>query len=388
MHNRLARVVAASLAAALVLAACGSDDAPEEPSSAPDPAAPAEPSEPEGEEEPWRAEPAPEDDSLRELKYMEPSLRELGIAMERDRSTVTLGNFPTRIRNWNRQFDEVNVQYQAMDPIPALLSGNIWMIQGEPLLVWPALDEGIVDGVLVGITNDTESWNLFTAPGIESPEDLEGKNFASGGPGWSWDTVARILFEDEYGLDIDELVNWVTVSGGSDGMMQALLAGQIDGFMGQPRHEAPILEAGGNLLFSQAMDNAQGMLLVERDTWENHYDAVCAVIEGMLETHLWIAAGSEPNDIDRLEYILPMYAEFGYDTADLEAVWESSYPFTWSFDMGATVTALDRQLAVSQAGDEPVVSADFDWRDHFDWTCVWELQEAYGLPLRPDPAEL
>ncbi len=387
MRNRFVRVLAASLAAALVLAACGSDDAPEEPTAAPEPAEPAEPGE-EGDDEPWTAPEVPADDSVRELKYMEPSLRTLGLAMERDRVTVTATNFPARVRNFERQFDEVNVLYAPMDPIPALLSDDIWMVHGEPALLWPAMETGVIDAVIVGLHDAREFWHLFTAPGIESPEDLEGRNFASGGPGWSWDAVARVLFEQEYGIDLDSHVNWVTVSGGSDGMMQAMLAGQIDGFMGQPRHIAPIEEAGGQLMFGETVDNAQGAFMVERDTWENHYDAVCAVLEGVLETNQWILGGSEDNKVDRLEYILPMYETFGYDTEGVEDAWIATFPFPWAYDISASAEAFDRQLAVLSAGDDATLTPDFDWRDWVDFTCVWELQEAYGLPLNPDPATL
>ena len=34
------------------------------------------------------------------------------------------------------------------------------------------------------------------------------------------------------------------------------------------------------------------------------------------------------------------------------------------------------------------LSVDFDWRDHTDFSCVWDLQEAAGLPLRPSPADV
>ncbi len=377
-----------SLAAGLVLMACGADD-PAPPAAESEPAAP-EPAEPEEEEEEeWRAAPAPQDGSLRDLKYMEPSLRELGLVMERDRYTIIANNIPAIERNFNRQFDVVNVQYAPMDPIPALLTDDIWIVHAEPALLWPALHQGVVDGVLVGVNNDTETWNLFTAPGIESPEDLEGRRFASGGPGWSWDQVARVLFDQEYGINLDDHVEWVTVSGGSDGMMQAMMAGQIDGFMGQARHIAPLQEFGATLMFSDHVDNAQGMFIVQRDTWENHQDAVCAVLEGVLEANDWILRGATTeNAVDRLQYIDPMLEAHGYDTTDSEANWTATWPGTWAWDISAGVEAWDRQYEVLIAGDDPVLDPSFDWRDWVDFTCVWDLQEAYGLPLNPDPADL
>ncbi len=386
MRNRWFRIIAASLTAALLLAACGSGD---EPVATPDPEPAGEaPSEGEpGEEEEWRAEPAPEDDSLRDLYYMDPSIRDLHFVSVRDRYTIIANIIPSIERNWNRQFDSVTVQYALMDPIPALLS-DAWIVQGEPALLWPALQEEVIDAVLVAVYQDTEAWTLLTGPGFDTPESLEGARFGSGGPGWAWDIVARVLFEQEWGINIDDHVEWVTVSGGSDGMMEALLAGQIDGFMGQPRHIDPTLESGGNLLYRDLVDNAQEMWMVERSTMENNRDAVCAMIEGALETMQWIEAGSEDNKVDRLQYIDPMLQAHGYDTTDSETTWTASWPFTWSRDMGASAAALDTQVEILSQDEEAALRPDFDWREHFDFSCVWDLQEKYGMPLNPDPADV
>jgi hypothetical protein len=317
--------------------------------------------------------------------FTDPSLDQLDIVMERDRITILLNTIPAYERNWQHVFDEVNIVYTD-ESIPALIGADTWIVHGEPLLLWPALDEEVLDGVLVGVNDAREFWYLLVGPGIEEPEDLLDATYCAGPAGWSWDNVFRVLMDQEFGLDADEL-RWVTIAeGGSDGMMQAVLAGQCDAFMGQPRHIEPMEEAGGQLLFDELYDNAQGMFIVQRETWENNYDAVCAALEGMLEANQWIDAGTEPNKIDRVDDIIPMLEEHGYDTDGAHAAWEATYPFTWSYDMGADVDAWDQMRTLLQTGD--VISDDFDWRDHTDFTCVWELQEAYGLPLNPDPDSL
>ena len=56
-------------------------------------------------------------------------------------------------------------------------------------------------------------------------------------------------------------------------------------------------------------------------------------------------------------------------------------------DLGADEVMFDDvQRIMQREGGE--LSADFDWRDHTDFSCVWDLQEAAGLPLRPSPADV
>ena len=373
MRTRMTRVLAAAAAGALALTACGGDEDPEE-----EPAAEEGAGEEGGDEEGG--------DEGGEL-----SLSELSMTFEAERSTQLMNLMSAKERTWNEQFDEVTLT-ATEEPIPALISGAAWLVQNEPGLLWPALEQEVVDGVLVGVFNDTDAWYLFTAEDITSPEDLVGRTFSGGAVGDSWNTVARLIMRDEWGMNPDD-VEFVSVGGGSDGRLEAFLAGQIDGFMGQPRHRPLVEEAGGNELYGEVIDMAQGMFMVERETMENNKDAVCAALGGLFEANQWIASGEEDNWQDRQPQVEEYLTTNGYDPSeaglDITRTWEQSQEaeFNWALDLGAPVAAWDRQLEImSRDGGE--VSKDFDWRDHVDFSCIWELQEEAGLPLNPDPDEM
>ncbi len=382
MRNRFLRVLAASLAAALVLAACGSDDADTAAPEAPEPEPAAEEGE-EGDDAPPADGPAYE--TVFPV-YDNPSIPELDIIFERDRFTIVMHTVPAKNLFWSQVFDEVNIVYSD-DAVAPLVSGAAWIVQAEPALLWPALEQGVIDAVTVAVTNDAEQWLMLAAPGIETPEDVVGKRITGGTIGDSWNTIARIILRDHLGVDPDDM-EWVSVSGGSDSRMDAVLAGQVDLAMAQLRNLAPVEEIGGSAIFNQRVDSAQTQLVVMRDTLENNYDAVCAAVEGQFAGQLWMDDGDDEYELDQMRNVWPMLVDEGYAFDDPDALWIAGYPGTHSRDAGASVAAFDTQMEIHKGADDPVISQDFDWRDHVDFTCLWELQEAYGVPLRPDPNEL
>lgn len=366
MHRRTLRFAAAGLATALLLAACGGSEEPAAP--APAPTAPA---------APGAGADAPEELSLNRLAF----------TFEAERTTQLMNLMAAKERTWDSIFDEV-VWSVTEDPIPLMISGERWLINGEAISLWPAMDAGIVDAVIVGVFNDLDSWFMLTGPGIEQPEDLIGKKFSGGSVGDAWWTVAEIIFEEEFGIPFSS-VEQVFVGGGSDARMQALLAGQIDAFMGQPRHVPPVLEAGGNCLFCEYRDLAQGLFIVERRIMEEHRDAVCAALGGLFEAHQWFQTDGPASESD-WRSVQPQVEEYlranGYDPTpgglDVERTWETSQgtEFNWAMDLGATAAMFDDiQRIMAREGGE--ISAEFDWRDYTDFSCVWDLQEAAGLPL-------
>lgn len=374
MRNRLLRYLAGSIAVALVLAACGG----EEPDAADEPGEPAAAEDPDDEQD--------EADEAEEL-----SISSLDLTFEAERTTQLMNLLAAKERTWDGIFDEVNLT-ATEEPIPALVSDAAWIVQNEPTLLWPALEQGVVDGVLVGVFNDTDAWYLFSAEGFEEPEDLIGAKFSGGSVGDSWNTVGEIIMRNEFGIDPAD-VEFVSVGGGSDARVEALLAGQIDAFMGQPRHIPLVEEAGGHTLYGEVIDMAQGMFLVKRETMENNRDAVCAALGGLFEANQWIASGEEPDWSDRIPQIVEYLEENGYDPSpdglDVQRTWDQSQAddFNWALDLGAPAEAWDRQLEILSRPDGEV-SEDFDWRDWVDFSCVWELQEEAGLPLNPDPDDL
>jgi hypothetical protein len=390
-RNRLLRLGAAATAAVFALTACGGNgedtaapaadgetDADGDDSTAGDAGGDAD-------DDYWESVDVGEPGWPRDPVFTDPSISTLDIVYERDRFTLIYHTLPAIDRFWEDVFDEVNVLY-IDDPVAPLVSGAAWLVQAEPGVVWPALEQGVVDGLIVGVTNDVEEWMLMCGgqSGVTEPEDLIGARVTGGTIGDTWNTVARIIVRDEFGLDPND-VEWITVSGGSDGRMEAALAGEVDCFMGQPRNLPPILEDGGIALFDETVSNAQTQFIVTRETWESNPDAVCAAMEGHLETVMWLEDYEEENAVDKWPEVAQHFENHGYDTEGGEQLWVSSYPGTFSRDLGASAEALDTQMNIHKGADDPAITDDFDWRNYADFSCVWKLQEAYGLDLRPEP---
>ncbi len=393
MRNRLFRYVAASMVAGLVLTACGGDDEPDTPdpgTETPDDPAeePEEPDEDPG-DDPGEGEATGEG---RPYDVSNVQFDELSFTFEAERTTQLINLMSAKERTWEGIWGD-NISYTTTEEaVGALVSGAAWVVQQEPTVIWPALDQGVIDGVIIGVFNDTDSWNLFTAEGFDTPESLIGSRFSGGTIGESWNTVAEIIMRDEFGIDPAE-VEFVSLGGGSDARVEAMLAGQIDGFMGQPRHRPLVEEGNGNVLFSETIDMAQGMFMTTREIWENNYDDVCAFLGGLFEANQWISTSTEPEWRDRIPEVEQYLQDNGYDTSeaglDVARTWDTSQAdeFNWALDLGAPAEAWDRQLEIlSREGGE--VSPDFDWRDHVDFSCIWHLQEEAGLPLNPDPNEM
>lgn len=371
MRKRSLTFVAAPLAAALVLAAC-SGSGSEEPAAAGTDGADGE---------------APDDGGDAE----ELSLDALNMTFEAERTTVLMNLMSAKERTWNDTFSDISLTVTE-EPIPALVSGAAWLAQAEPVALWPAIEQGVIDGVLVGVFNDQDAWFLFTREGFDTPESLLEARFSAGEVGDSWNTVAEIIMREELGIDPDD-VEFVSVGGGSDSRVEAMLAGQIDGFMGQPRHIPLVEEDNGNMLYGEFVDMAQGMFMVERETWENNRDAVCAALGGLFEANQWISTSDDPTWEDRIPEIIEYLEANGYDPSenglDVQRTWDTGQDtqFNWALDLGAPAEAFDTQQEIlAREGGE--ISPDFEWRDHVDFSCVHELQEAAGLPLNPDPADL
>src|SRR5918995_1536571 len=159
-----------------------------------------------------------------------------------------------------------------------------WMIADD--MFWPDLgftepaevvasDEYLAG--LFGVEKDTEAWFLGIRDGVD-PENLEGLKISGGPAGDRNVTVGEKILED---LGVDpESMEWVQIEGGSDDRLQALIAGQIDVAVLQPRHLLPLDQEGGEMIYQEYKDAPQEVWVVTRDFWDNNQEAVCAYLEG------------------------------------------------------------------------------------------------------------
>ncbi len=263
--------------------------------------------------------------------------------------------------------------------IAALISGEAWMGQTGTSLIWAAMDQGDVDLVMVGIDKDDEVRILGTRPGIATVEDLVPGTTISGGDVGDWDELVLREILVDLGVDPDTL-EIIAFGGGADSRMAAMIAGQLDAGIQQPRNIGPLTRAGGAILFEEAVATPQEAWVVTREFFDEHRDAVCAMVKGRIQGKQWAAEG--PDSSDNIEEATEIVMKHGIEpTEDELGDWQREMEGNHSLDGGATAASLDKHVVNLQSLD--MVSADFDWRDHSDFSCVWEAQEELGLQKRP-----
>ncbi len=263
--------------------------------------------------------------------------------------------------------------------IPALVSGEAWFGQTGTSGVWAAMDQGDVDLVIVGIDKDDEVRILGTRPGIASADDLVPGTKISGGDVGDWDELVLREILIDLGIDPDTL-DIIAFGGGADSRMEAMIAGQLDAGIQQPRNIGPLTRAGGAILYEKAVPAPQEAWVVTREVLDEHRDAVCALVLGRVQGKQWAAEGPERDD--NIEEAKAIVMKHGIEPSDDElADWKRELEGNLSLDGGATLASLD--LLQENLKTIDFLSEDFNWRDHSDFSCLWEAQEALGLPLRP-----
>ena len=261
--------------------------------------------------------------------------------------------------------------------LAGLIGGDVWIAQGESDVIWAAVAEGSVPLTIVGVAKAKENWWLGSAEGVD-PDNLEGLKVSGGPVGDRNITVTRTILE-EMGVDPDSM-EWVPVAGGSDERLQALIAGQIDVANLQPRHLAQLEESGGTMFHKEARDAPQEVWVVRTDFLEENREAVCNYIQGRVEAFQYAAEGETYTD--NRDEIVELTRERGLEpTEDEIAEWEAEMGNQIALDGGASEESFDEWNDGMIENEN--VPADFEWRDHVDFSCLTEVQEELGLPVQP-----
>lgn len=132
---------------------------------------------------------------------------------------------------------------------PALIGGSLMIGQQDTDLLAGANAAGEAL-YMIACYRDKEPWIFAAGKGIKTAQDLKGKAVSGGAIGTRNEANAKEMLR-RLGLDPEKDVQWVPVSGGSDGRMKAVIGGVIAGTAVQDRHIKPIQDAGGTILFSQ-----------------------------------------------------------------------------------------------------------------------------------------
>jgi ABC-type nitrate/sulfonate/bicarbonate transport system substrate-binding protein len=265
-----------------------------------------------------------------------------------------------------------------------LLGGDVWVVQGESDLVWGALAEGSVPMKIVGVEKDTEAWFLGIREGVDE-NNLEGLKISGGPPGDRNITVGEKILED---LGVDpESMEWVSVEGSSDERLTAMIAGQIDVAVLQPRHLIPLDKAGGKMIYQEFVDAPQEVWVVTEDFISENENAVCAYLSGRIQAKRWMGAGEDYTQNQDAAIELGRQADPPLEPAEGDlAEWETEITGNWAMDGGAPAAAFE-QWNQDMINNENVPE-DFDWKEHVDFDCLWQVQEELGLEPNPSPDDI
>lgn len=261
--------------------------------------------------------------------------------------------------------------------LAGLFGGDVWVAQGESDVIWSALAEGSVPMKIIGVEKGQEAWFLGIRKGVDA-ENLEGLKISGGAAGDRNITVGEKILE-EMGTDPKDM-EWVSVEGGSDDRLSALLAGQLDVAVLQPRHLLPLEAEGGQMIFEEYKEAPQEVWVVTEDTMKNEKESVCAYLEGRIAAKQWISEGEDYTD--NQDAAIKVASDRGLEPAegDLEE-WAIEMEHNWALDGGSSAEAFETwNQDMIENGNVP---EGFDWRDHVDFSCLNEVQEKLGLEANP-----
>lgn len=266
--------------------------------------------------------------------------------------------------------------------LAGLVGGSVWTAQGESDAIWGAMAEGSVPLKIIGVEKDTEAWFLGIREGVDK-DNLEGLKI-SGGPAGDRNISVGENILGELGVDPESL-NWVPVEGGSDERLEALLAGQLDVAVLQPRHRAPLTEAGGEMIFEEYVDAPQEVWVVTEETLNENKDAVCAYVEGRIAAKQWLSEGEDY--MDNQDAAVAIAEERGLEPEQDElGEWQDEMEYNWSLDGGSPAAGFDQwNEDMIEVGQVP---EDFDWKEHADFECLWQAQENLGLEQNPAEGDI
>jgi ABC-type nitrate/sulfonate/bicarbonate transport system substrate-binding protein len=259
--------------------------------------------------------------------------------------------------------------------IPGLIGGSLDITHCDTDVLFGASEASGLPMKLISIYRHREWWIMGVRAGIETPEDLKGAKI-SGGSLDGRNTYIQRQLVTKMGLDPNSDVEFVPMSGASDGRLQALLAGTIDGASVFPRHRAGLEQAGGKFLIEELTNTPQEGFGVMGSWLENNEDTAYAYCYADIKARQWLF---DPANKDRAYQIM---IDLGYEIPpEFVALYEVELEQISPDGGFESAEAMDQFVAdLIVTGDLP---EGIDWRKFVDMKYVWAAQEALGIPKRP-----
>jgi ABC-type nitrate/sulfonate/bicarbonate transport system substrate-binding protein len=259
--------------------------------------------------------------------------------------------------------------------MPGLIGGSLDMTHGDTSVF---LGSGKASGLpvtMISLYRDREWWIMGVRSGIETAEDLKGKKI-TGGQLQGRNTYVQKEILKKLGLDPDNDVEFVPMSGGSDGRLQALIAGTVDAASLFPRHRFGLEGEGGKFLFAELTDAPQEGFAAMGNWLEQNEDTAYAYCYADIKARQWLF---DPANKDEAYKIM---VDLGYEIppefVELYQVELDQISRDGGFESAEAMDQFVKEL--QGTGDLP---EGIDWRKYVDMKYVWAAQEALGLAKRP-----
>ena len=240
------------------------------------------------------------------------------------------------------------------------------------------LGSGAASGLpmkIISIYREKEWWIMGCRKGINTAADLKGGKI-TGGPLDNRNTYIQKEIVKKLGLDPEKDVEFVPMSGGSDGRLQAVLAGTVDCASLFPRHRFGLEEAGGKFLFAEATSAPQEAHAAMGAWLDKNEDTAYAFVYADIKARQWLF---DPANKDEAYKIM---IDLGYEIppafVELYQVELDQISPDGGFENAEAMDNFVKELQLT--GDLP---QGIDWRKYVDMKYVWAAQEALGLPKRP-----
>jgi ABC-type nitrate/sulfonate/bicarbonate transport system substrate-binding protein len=223
---------------------------------------------------------------------------------------------------------------------PAAIGGSLMVGQQDTDLIAGASMAG-EKLVFVSCYRDKEPWIFAAGKGIKTAADLKGKTVSGGAIGTRNEANAKEMLR-RLGLDPEKDVQWVPVSGGSDGRMKAVIGGVIAGTAVQDRHVKPIQDAGGVVLYSQREQVPQDAYFVHANWLKNNERTLIGFLKATFKARGYAL------DMKNKDEIIALMKSRNYDMPqDFIDIYQESLNImspTGNFDPKAMQTLLQASL--------------------------------------------
>jgi NitT/TauT family transport system substrate-binding protein len=252
-----------------------------------------------------------------------------------------------------------------------IVGGSLHLGVFDPDATVESINEG-VPLVMVAGNRQREPLIIASAAGIESAEDLAGKDVALGlGPG-DPATNFRLDALKEAGWDLEavEGIQYVSPPGGSDARAELLYAGQVAMTYIFPRHKQPAEETGGTLIVDDYLDPFLNDVFISTRDWvAANPNTLARFIKATIR-------GKEVFlDLSQKDAVLELMEGAGFEVGEPERAFYEFDPPQHDPDMAIPQEGYERLMAASGVDDPGFAEVT-------DLEALHAAQRALGMPER------